>query len=471
MLVRGWIAAALGWVSGIHVGAAELGAQPAGHCDSAEKCVSALAAASLPHGHDGAVSPVELELSMTLVTLGEPALNALVSLLEGREPRRAEVAAYAISLFGPRARPAIPALGRALDRGNRFAARALAATKSPEAAVLLTTAVRAGRPTAASALVLFGAHGQRVLGRVLEGASISSDLRKELLAAVQDAEVSTLVFELAQLAMISDAPEPNRILACDVLASLGDAARPTLRLLAAAAKDTNASVAHAARNALDAIGDPGPLGQCLAALDSNAPEPDVRKFFIELGLNGLEHLGPAASEISLALIERARRAPWDQRFLFVRMLGRVGEARAAPFLIEALDSLDWRVTLAAVRALGRLGSGGNDALPALARLERSHWLPRIRMVALETRRQLSGTTAKTATPSWYRALPRATTDLVDGLPIEPGLAEMAAITFRLGEKRDGCWRAAPRGCPLDCPRVTNMAAASSSPRNLLRGPS
>lgn len=106
-------------------------------------------------------------------------------------------------------------------------------------------------------------------------------------------------------------------------------------------------------------------------------------------LNELAAKGPDARDATPWLVELARRASWDHRFELFQVLIWTSDRRAVSYLTEGLTDGDWRVNLAAARALGRLGGDAKEALPALAQVERTHWLPRARKLAADARARVA----------------------------------------------------------------------------------
>ena len=103
---------------------------------------------------------------------------------------------------------------------------------------------------------------------------------------------------------------------------------------------------------------------------------------------------------------------------WVRARGTVSDCRA-------LDLPDWRVTIAAERALARLGTAATPALPALSRVMTTHWLPRARKLAEEARASISAQTRGLSEGTSYlaRMQPEMHHDFLNGPPVEGGCRE------------------------------------------------
>ncbi len=155
--------------------------------------------------------------------------------------------------------------------------------------------------------------------------------------------------------------------------------------------------------------------QLAAELDAYQPDKwDSFVLLIRLG-----ELGESAHDLTPALVNQARRASWVDRYFFVQAMAAVADSRAVPYLIESLASSDWRVTLAAERALGRQRETARAALPALATVERTHWLPRARQWASETCAQIDGRNILTS-PLGHAPEPTEATCLEESTPAADG---------------------------------------------------
>jgi hypothetical protein len=157
MSARVWLVLAL-------VGHASSGFAADRRCASVAQCVRELIAASL-RASPGEINQQERDLSKQLTTFGAPAVQELIPLLD--DERTASAAAYALSRFGPVAKPAMPALKRALLLGNGWAPDALSAIGDDAAIAALVEGVMAGWPAAGFCLVRMGPSGQRALGKAL----------------------------------------------------------------------------------------------------------------------------------------------------------------------------------------------------------------------------------------------------------------------------------------------------------------
>ena len=179
-----------------------------------------------------------------LVAFGPPALSTLVPLLDNADHNLADTAAYAIGCLGARARPAIPALRRALAWNSRWAAHALAMTEDPQAIAELKEAAAAGHP-AVTPLVLMGAAGQRAFVDVLRQAANTDAFyeNNDLFTVATRVDVSPLVTSLVALAADHTSASASRRMACIMLSELGGQAAPAIRPLEELAHDADEGVA------------------------------------------------------------------------------------------------------------------------------------------------------------------------------------------------------------------------------------
>jgi hypothetical protein len=128
----------------------------------------------------------------------------------------------------------------------------------------------------------------------------------------------------------------------------------------------------------------------LEALGSTAYSLDQPRAEVSGLLSELAAMGTSAREVTPALVAQAWRASWHEQYRFVQALTWMGDARAVPFLSEALESRDWRVAMAAVRALGYLGKAAAPVLARLYDVGQRHWLPRVRGMTSVARAQIRG---------------------------------------------------------------------------------
>jgi hypothetical protein len=91
----------------------------------------------------------------------------------------------------------------------------------------------------------------------------------------------------------------------------------------------------------------------------------------------LRVLGRDANSLSAAIADALKRElpngiPNAEKL--VEVLGFIGDRRAVPTLIAALNHQDWEISVAASRALARLGPDAAASEPSLVDVEQHHWL-------------------------------------------------------------------------------------------------
>jgi virginiamycin B lyase len=360
-------------------------------CATIESCIGALQAASLRKDREGEITGREQEIAKRLVAFGAPAVERLIPVLDAPDLRTAGAAASALSEFGALARPAIPALGRSLLRGNGWASFALAKTKDGAAIPPLVAGALAGEQTAAPALIRMGPAGQRAAGKMLAQNTHVAAISEEFMNGIrfERGDRSALVDPLRTVAKDEKVATANRILACEALGALGKTAVDALPVLRTVAKNRVQALAAAATMALSSIGDPERAPALVAQLRAASTREQAITIARELAT-----LGVAGREATPLVLERATGASWDEQVELVDVLASLGDVRAVPYLIGELTSPSWRVAMAAVRGLGRIGSVARSALPALEETERKHWLPRIRQYAGDARAAIAKEGAK-----------------------------------------------------------------------------
>jgi virginiamycin B lyase len=383
LIVRGFlVVAAFAVASGAPANAQD----EAPTCATVDDCIKQLQAASLRQGPYGGITGRETQLSAILVKFGAPAVEALVTLLDSPDKRTAGSAAHALSKFGEAARPAIDALARSLLRGNGWASGALSNTKDPKAIPPLVAGALAGEPTAAPALMRMGPDGQRAAAQMLAQNTHVAAISEEFMNGIRfgDGDRSALVAPLVAVVRNEKLTSENRVLACRALGALGRTAVDALPALRTIVKSSDQTLAQAATTALSSIGDPERIPALIAQLRAASTRREAISAARELST-----LGPEGRKATPLVVERAHGASWDEQVELVDILASFADVGAVPFMIDELKSPSWRVTMAAVRGLGRMGGAAKSALPALDETARRHWLPRIRQYAGESREALA----------------------------------------------------------------------------------
>jgi hypothetical protein len=102
-------------------------------------------------------------------------------------------------------------------------------------------------------------------------------------------------------------------------------------------------------------------------------------------------MGHAAISAEDKLIDLARHAKWPVvTRMTVRVLGCIGSTKAIPLLTKMLQEPDWKLNIAAARALATIGVLHNDSARGLERLASDHWSAKVRRAASEALARLNG---------------------------------------------------------------------------------
>ena len=155
--------------------------------------------------------------------------------------------------------------------------------------------------------------------------------------------------------------------------------------------------------------DSATTGQDISSLTRELYQCEPKGFCEFKLLSAIARRGPSSTPV---LLDYARRAPWDLRPYVVQDMAGVVDGRAVPFLVESLSSPDWRLTLAAMHVLGRQGDQAKSALSSVSRIERLHWMPRVRSCAAVARIRI-----ETNDPTRRPSIPRCDFEHITG--VEP----------------------------------------------------
>jgi hypothetical protein len=218
-------------------------------------------------------------------------------------------------------------------------------------------------------------------------------------------------------------PLMNRLAAVHSLGCVGAAAaftKPSLQTLAA----SDPRFADQVLETLDRIDQKHTLRMSLVDFARARAYNNVhrRGVGIDLAIESFDELGevarPAVPLLLPYLEMKSLSQHDDSKVHATAALGAIGDPRAIPALIKALDDPDdWRTVLVASQSLGRIGAV--EALPALDRVAASHWFVTVRQMARYVAAELRAP-AKTLPPPyalnghWLRVqppFPRATRDL------------------------------------------------------------
>jgi HEAT repeat protein len=275
-------------------------------------------------------------MAKALGCMGDAALKPLLEVLKGPDPARRILAALALAGLGPKARPALPALWKALDVWDLDLIDALTrvlGNLGPGAMPDLVKALGLGGGNAreASARAL-GMMGPDAAGAAPPLVQALGDREDYVRAAAEEA--LGRLGPKACSALRQGFASPERRLAC--VRALGRIGVPALPALRQALGHSDPSVRIAA------AGQIAPL----------SPEDRGRVVLV---------LAQALANPSLKEMKRAA----------ARLLGRIGHeaAQAVPALVQTLKAEDPHLRFAAAEALGKIGPCAHAACPALAAMK------------------------------------------------------------------------------------------------------
>ena len=306
---------------------------------------------------------IRYSAAQALVTIGEPALSALIEALsdEGAEVRR--VAAISLGRVGNPSATA-PLIGALRDADGLVRGRAAEALLQVgdcqatidriDAAGVLDAFVLAlvGR-RATGALTEIGPNAVAMLTQDLQDADETARSRAAVALGRMGPVAADAIPALTKL--LNDGDKGVRTVALEALTRLGERPAQQLPELLEALRDGDAAIRRAAAGALSEMG------------------PDA---------------GPAVP----ALIEALKDVDASVRSLAANALGKTRDARSFELLITSLSDIDPGVRVAAADALGRIGDV-RSIEPLIARLEDGHWKVRSR-----AEKALGGIVASAAGP-------------------------------------------------------------------------
>lgn len=189
-------------------------------------------------------------------------------------------------------------------------------------------------------------------------------------------------------------PETRRIAALRGLEAMGDKAGAIAPAIAALLHEERPAIRAAAQATLLAMRDPSALSKLVAecqpanSVADRQARPDC--------LIDIARFGPAAEPYGPQILKFLRSGAEYDAIYGAVTLGMIGYRSAAPDLTRALESSDWRMTLASARSLGWLKA--SEAETSLSNVARRHWLRVVRSEAERALRSVRG--EQTSTPAY-----------------------------------------------------------------------
>jgi len=174
------------------------------------------------------------------------------------------------------------------------------------------------------------------------------------------------------LALDRSEPLPKRIAALRGIAALGPAAEQSSIGLHVLLKSNEPEIKKQADITLTAVRDPIVIEQLAKACQPHAQKFDFLALESVQCLSEIAEFGPAGSAAGDALIPFLDSDNQAERAYGILTLGYINYGPAAGKIGQALDSKDWRVVYAAIRAVGWLGD--RNAAGKLDNLASTYWL-------------------------------------------------------------------------------------------------
>lgn len=365
-------------------------------CRTLDECLAAMDADA--HSRSGGSTAKQDDVYRArLESFGEPAKRVLLARASGDDSGWRNVAGAVLMDWKPLGPEDVPALIAALKKDpGGWVARPLGRIATPEALAALAQDVRLHGKNNQSGSAL-GGQGRKAVPYLLP--MLEADTRWKGEARWED--IATLIADMKGVdvpgwvatALDAKQPEARRIGALRVIAALGSKAKdhgPKLRVLL----DDGGEVSEAAELALKSMGDESVIALGDACRTGDAFWEDFQG---AMCLSNTAAYGAVARPFAPAIFQAFATAPGGaDRANAASFAGAVGYTQARARLVEMLDDPDWRAVYAAVRALGWLGA--KQAVPALEKVAKHHWLDSVRDEAAAVVAALNGPSGKLAAP-------------------------------------------------------------------------
>lgn len=334
----------------------------------------------------GGIDPETEELAELIAGFGAPAINPLMARLKSTDPGIAERAAFVLASVTELADEGdthAPDLIVAYNRGNDFALPAIAATRSTLARDYFIDTLRLNpdpRSPIAQVMIADGADSSIALAESLRCYTPCADDYVDTVALIlnemgHDARPGLEI--LVDRAKNRKAFRSRRIDALIVLSSTGQYVASRADEVVPLLKDRNAAIRSWSVSALQSMGHPSAVPGLVAKLKTAARNQNA---WIVDELRALAEMGPAAITATPDVAALLSHPVPETRIEAAETLGWIGGADALRPLLGAMgDETDWRLQYAAVESLGLIGA--EAALPHIAAMKESHWLPAMRTEA------------------------------------------------------------------------------------------
>ena len=331
---------------------------------------------------DGGIGPEEVEIKGILQKFGEPAKQELLRRTAGNNRGWRNLASAILADWGNWSPSDVPALrlGLLKDPGG-WSARGLGEIGTPDAIRALVEDLPKGSENQTDfALAKLGPTAIPFLIPLLEETRTAASAQRVI--SEMDDSALPFAFRWAQ-----DATDPNksikiRLAALRGIAAFGSKARPASEALPALLSSPDPTLRKEADATLKATRNPAVIQEVARACHPRADQFDPLPIDALLCLREIAEYGDYGLSAGQYLLPFLSSKNGDERADGITTLAAIGYTSALPQIREAIVSQDWRVTFAAVRAIGWLGD--KAALPELEKVASNHWLPEVRDEAART---------------------------------------------------------------------------------------
>jgi HEAT repeat protein len=325
---------------------------------------------------DGGMGPEEIEIRRILLKFGEPAKQELLRRAAGTDPGLRNLAGAILEGWRTWTPSDVPALRAGLLREpGGWLARPLGEIGTPDAIRALVEDLPKGSENQTDyALAKLGAKAIPFLMPLLERKKTAESAQRVI--GEMDSSALPFAFRWAHDATDPAKPLKIRLAALRGIAAFGSKARPASENLPPLLSNPDPTLRAEADATLKAARNPAVIHEvaraCYPKADRFEPLPiDAVVCLREIAAYGQD--GQSAGEELMPFVSSKNGG---ERADGITTLAAIGYKSALPQIKEALSSPDWRVTYAAVRAIGWLGD--KEALPDLEKVSANHWLPEVR---------------------------------------------------------------------------------------------
>jgi HEAT repeat protein len=449
------------WVTAALAQPPELPSQFA-NCQTLQACMRALDGVA-PSRQSGAGSPsLDRQFAERLETFGEPAKHELLKRAAGQDKGWRELAGWLLMYWRSFDDHDVPDLIAALhaDPGGG-AARPLGAIGTPEAINALVEDVRVHGAENQSGFAL-SQLGDRAFPYLMPFLSDDRQWR-EAATILRDMKSKAVDGLDAWLTIALDArkSERERVGALRGIGILGTSVKevgPRIRPLLST-NDGDEPIPETTRNVLVAMGDETMISKTVGGCEPSN-DPFGGSFDSTICLERAAAYGGAAlpfANLILTTFTYSRTGP--DRANGASFLGYVGYGAAKERLHELLTDTDWRVVYAAARSLRWLGA--TEAIPELANVAKTHWLPDVRNEAAKSIAAIQASTGAQSRP----VAGEGTLGFPPWVPLEVGPAPDTA------QCQSGRWTWNDREfrAPTSVSMAVSIGAANILPAGVLKG--